>query len=84
MLQDVTCPLGCAHIDTIPNILICPAIQQHIHTNQAANSEIKYEDIFSTDILKQKQVTALYIECIEIRESIQNSKSAALNADPVH
>ena len=84
MIQDVTCPLRCAHIDTIPNILICPAIQQHIHTNQVANGEIKYEDIFSTDILKQKQVTALYIKCLEIRESIQNSKSAALNADLVH
>ena len=58
MYTGVTCPLGCAHIDTIPNILICPGIQQHI-TNQVAIGAVQYEDIFSTGIVKQKQVTAL-------------------------
>ena len=58
MYTDVTCPLGCAHIDTIPNILICPVIQQHI-TRQVASGAVQYEDIFSTGIVKQKQVTAL-------------------------
>ena len=58
MFPDVTCPLGCAHIDTIPNILICPAIQQHIHTNQAANGTIKYADIFNTDTIFSKYTKA--------------------------
>ena len=77
MYTDVMCPLGCTHEDTIPNILICPAIQSNIETNDMANGIVTYEDIFSADIIKQKQVTAFYMKCLEIRENILNSKPAA-------
>ena len=82
MFTDVTCPLGCTHDDTIPNILLCPAIQAHMQTKDVANSTVKYEDIFHTDVVKQKQATALYIKCLEIRETILNSKPAALKLVP--
>ena len=85
MFQDVLCPLGCSHTDTIPNILICPAIRAHIQTNETARGTIKYDDIFSTDVIKQKQVTALYTMCLEIRETLlQSSPVAAIITGPVH
>ena len=83
MFPDVDCPLGCRHIDSLPNILKCPVLQAHMRTNNVAIDAVKYEDIFSPDIVKQKQVTELFAQCLEIREIIQNSPPAALTG-PMH
>ena len=82
MFMDVKCPLGCDHDDTIPNILLCPAIQANMHTKDVASSTVKYEDIFDTDVAKQRQATALYMKCFEIRETMLNSKPAASKLVP--
>ena len=83
MFNDENCPLGCAHKDTIPNILICPAIQAQLQTADAVNGEVKYDDIHSTDIMKQKQITSLYARCLEIRETLISSP-AAITTGPMH
>ena len=36
-------------------------------------SKVKYEDIFSEDVNKQKQVTQLFENLLEIRNNILNS-----------
>ena len=54
----------------------------YMHTKDVANSTVKYEDIFDTDVAKQKQATALYMKCFEIRETILNSKPAASKLVP--
>ena len=84
LYPDISCPLGCPHPDTIPNILTCSVIQSEIQTQDAAEGLVIYEDIFSNDIVKQKQVTALYMKCIDIRENIINSKPVATRAGPMH
>ena len=84
MYADVNCPLGCSHTDTIPNILTCPAIQAQVQTGMMALGELKYEDIFSNDTVKQKQVTARYRKYLEIRETLRNSSPAAITAGPMH
>ena len=83
MFFNVDCPLGCDHKDTLPNILTCPVLQSHIQSNDVANNKVKYEDIFSPDIVKQKQVTQLYTELLEIRENLQNSSPATITG-PMH
>ena len=85
MFVDTSCPLGCAHQDTIPNILTCPVIRAHTESNNAAIGTVQYGDIFSSDILKQKQVTTLYRKHLEIRENIQNnSLPVAAITGPMH
>ena len=59
MFVNVDCPLGCDHKDTLPNILTCPVLQSHIQSNDVANNKVKYEDVFSPDIVKQKKATQL-------------------------
>ena len=83
MFFNVDCPLGCDHKDTLPNILTCPVLQSHIQSNDVANNKVKYEDIFSPDIVKQKQVTQLYTQLLEIRENLQNSSPATITG-PMH
>ena len=84
MFADTNCPLGCMHADTIPNILTCPAILAHSRSNDAATGRVQYEDIFSSDIVKQKQVTSLYRKHLDIRETLQNSSPVAILTGPVH
>ena len=71
----------------IPNILIltCPVIIAHTESNDTAIGPVQYEDIFSSDIVKQKQVTTMYKKHLDIRENIQNNSLpvAALNG-PMH
>ena len=62
----------------------CPVIQSEIQTQDAAQGPVIYKDIFSNDIVKQKQVTVLYMKCIDIRENIINSKPVATRAGPMH
>ena len=83
MFPDVVCPLGCAHIDSLPNILVCPVLQANIQTNNLVIEAVKYQDIFSPDIVKQRQVTELYTQCLEIRDKILKSPPAPVTG-PMH
>jgi hypothetical protein len=83
MYTDASCPLGCNEIDTIPHILSCSALQQNMNSQDIANNAVKYEDIFSPDLIKQKQVTELYIQLLEIRDRLINSPPVA-QTGPVH
>ena len=77
------CPLGCGALDTLQNILSCNVIKQHHTSHDITDSDIKYEDVFSPDIRKQKQAAELYRELLEIRNNILNSPPVATTG-PVH
>ena len=83
MFQDVACPLGCGNSDTLPNILTCPVLQDQLNNETVATQKIVFQDIFSPDTAKQKQVTELYIKLMEIRSKVINSPPVALTG-PVH
>ena len=69
LYPDTTCPLGCGETDTIPNILTC--MSKH-KSSQMSRSNICYEDIFSEHLQKQKQVTELYQQLLQIRNEIMS------------
>ena len=70
LYPDKKCPLGCGDTDTLKNILLCQVLKQYHKSQDVINSDIRYEDIFSCDITKQKQVTEVYKQVLEIREKI--------------
>ena len=77
MYQDQTCPLECGDNDTLQNLLTCRTLGSKSHKDMLATNNIVYEDLFSEDISKQKQVTELYYQLLQIREElITNSASA--------
>ena len=67
MFSDNDCPLRCGGVDTIENILTCPVLQNNLHSEELANN------IYSSDIHAQKQVTELYTKLMSIRENIINN-----------
>ena len=84
LYPDKMCPLSCGDLDTLPNLLKCKVLSKYHSTQETStNSSIKYEDIFSKDIIKQKQVTELYRQLIEIRNTILNS-SPVTQTGPMH
>ena len=52
-------------------------------SSSIATDTIQYSDVFSTDVVKQKQVTEAYSQLLEIREKLLNSLPVA-NTGPVH
>ena len=48
-------------------ILTCTVIQSYIQSKNITVNKVIYEDIFSSDISKQKEITALYMELFKIR-----------------
>ena len=68
------CPLGCGEQDNIPNILLCRVLNQYQKSESVTDGEINYNNIFSNNIEKQKQVTELYEDLLEIRTRLINSQ----------
>ena len=50
--------------------------------DEVTKEKVKYEDIFSSDIQKQKVITVLYQELFKIRENL-NSQLAPSTSQPV-
>ena len=66
------CPVGCGDCDTLPHILTCSVIKQYYKSGDVSVGQVRYEDIFSNDVRKQKQVVELYENLLEIRNRILN------------
>ena len=75
--KDTMCPLGCGEKDTIQNILTCRVLKENYKSNEVSISEVQYENIFSQDIYKQKQVTELFERLLEVRNSLISSLPVA-------
>ena len=73
MYQDILCPLECGATDTLPNILTCTSILNYFESNEISSRKVVFEDVFSQDIQKQKEVTELFIKLLDIREKIINN-----------
>ena len=76
--RDKICPVGCGENDTIQNILTCKVLQQHHSSHGLTINKVIYEDIFSEDVHKQKQVTELFENLLEIRNNILSSLPVTL------
>ena len=83
MFPDVACPVGCGNTDTLQHILTCSVLQNNLQSEALSSQMIKFEDIYSTDIVKQKEITQLYIQLMDIREKIISSPPVFITG-PVH
>ena len=68
MYPDKTCPLGCGEEDTLQNVLTCTVLRSLHNSSELSASAVKYEDVFSADIRKQKAVTETFRQLLQIRD----------------
>ena len=60
--DSILCPV-CppdAHIDTIPNLVTCPTLQEHIKSRGIHTRSLEYEHISSSDVKTQHEATVLF------------------------
>ena len=57
MFTDIKCPLMCGEDDMITHILECPVLlSQHTSSEISENANIRYQDVFSSDLSKMKAI----------------------------
>ena len=75
MYSDVKCPLGCDHIDSLENLLTCTVLTSNLQSETVASNTIVFEDIYSNDVVKQRQITDMFSQLLLIRDRLLNSLS---------
>ena len=70
------CPICDMENDDQQHILTCNVIQKYHKSQDITKESVKYEDLFSENINKQKAITALYVQLFDIRSKLQNSQMA--------
>ena len=83
MFPDILCPLSCGSDDTIEHILECTVLRTEHISDILSQSDVQYQDIFSSDTMKQKQATELFKQLLEVRNNLLNSPPVATTG-PVH
>ena len=74
--------INCNTLYTLQHLLVCKTVQESINTPIIATNNSIYEDLFSEDISRQKEITSLYQLLLETRERILSSPAA--DAGPLH
>ena len=68
--MDLKCPIvNCYDLDDQKHILQCQPLLD-LYNKKELIHESHYEDIFSAQILKQKKLTRIFIDLIQIRTTI--------------
>ena len=70
LYSDTLCPLGCGEEDTLQNVLTCAVLLSHHKSSDLSVSAVKYEDVFSPDVRKQKAATESFQQLLQIRNEI--------------
>ena len=80
--SNLLCSLCQVECEDQQHILRCKVILSELNATDIANENIKYEDLFSKNVNKQKAITALFLSLFNIRNKIlekQNSQMAPSN-----
>ena len=60
------------------HLLKCKVIKTNFKTDEISKGIVKYEDIFSKDVQKQKEVTALYLNLFRLRDSLLENENSQM------
>ena len=83
MFSTLLCPLCDVHLDTLPNLLQCDLLRAKRRADATSRNNVTFNDIYSSDIRKQKEITELYSDFLRIREEVMKSTPVAITG-PVH
>ena len=81
--SDTRCPVGCGQVDSIPHILSCTVLGRLHKSTNISLCNMKFEDLFSEDVQKQKSITEMFRQLFEIRNEIL-SQPVAVTTGPMH
>ena len=71
--NNMQCTLCQKHEDDQKHILECPNVKAILRSTEILSENILYEDIYSDNVIKQKAITVLFSNCLQIREKLRNN-----------
>ena len=74
--SNILCTLCQLENEDQQHILQCSIILREYNSDEVAQSSVKYDDIFSEDVHKQKEVTSLFLKLFEIRKKLNEDKTS--------
>ena len=78
MCPDIKCPLLCGEDDTLQHILECSVPKLDYTYSVLAIGDITYQNIFSSNIVRQRQVTEIYRQLLDVRMNLLDSQPVAV------
>ena len=78
MFVDKNCPVDpeCKTTDTLSHLLDCKKLQSGIKDHTLSTHRVDHKDIFSRDILRQKQATSLFQQLLKEGERVLSAPTA--------
>ena len=74
--SNILCTLCQLENEDQQHILQCSIILREYNSDEVAQSSVKYDDIFSEDVHKQKEATSLFLKLFEIRKKLNEDKTS--------
>ena len=68
------CDLCCTENQDQKHLLRCKAIERKLKSQQLTKNRMEYENIYSSDVNKQKEITSLFIDLFKIKNELEQEK----------
>ena len=81
--DDFLCGLCNTENQDQPHLLRCNVLIRKLDTTKMAQHKISYEDIYSNDVYKQKEIASLFLELFKLKSEVENSRQAPSTTDMV-
>ena len=73
--DDLLCGLCHQEKEDQPHLLKCDVLSRKLQTTQVSRNNAEYDDIFSEDINKQKEISTIYLQLFKLKSDIEANNS---------
>ena len=70
LYTDTACPVKCGQEDTIPHLLSCIILRKYHRSKDISMIDCRHEDIYSEDVRKQKSITEIFKQLLQVRNEL--------------
>ena len=72
--DNLLCDLCCTENQDQKHLLRCKEIERKLNSQQLTKNRMEYENIYSSDVNKQKEITSLFIDLFKIKNELEQEK----------
>ena len=69
--DNLLCDLCCTENQDQKHLLRCKEIARKLNSQQLTKNRMEYENIYSSDVNKQKEITSLFIDLFKIKNELE-------------
>merc|ERR1711872_297249 len=77
-IEDLLCNLCKSENQDQKHLLQCSVVNRKLKSSHVTKQKIEYEDIYSDNVNKQKEVTSLFVEIFNIKNKLETEENSQL------